>query len=195
MSCNSLGIDFLATNYFSIDCENGRLRDNTTMLSTATQLKKCNLVPVNKVEVVIPDVGNDELKSIMIKNKEVFGDVDFNSTTQHQTLLRIELTGKGPYGSPRRLCPEKYRIAKQCFDFMIADGVNCGPRCSTSTPDGTSYSTSSPTKEASTRTQLCSQPFPEKVHLTLTPACTILYFAGRFTAKCLMTSFWNKFVG
>ena len=129
VSCNILGIDFLSTNDFSIDCKNGRLKDNTTLLSTATQFKKCNHVSVNKVETVIPDIGNDELKSIMTKNAEVFGDVDFNSTAQHQTLHRIELTGKGPYGSPRRLCPEKYRIAKQCFDSMIATGI-CRPSCS-----------------------------------------------------------------
>ena len=101
----------------------------TTLLSTAIQFKKCNHVSVNKVETVIPDIGNDELKSIMIKNAEVFGDVDFNSTAQHQTLHRIELTGKGPYGNRRRLCPEKYRIAKQCFDSMIATGI-CRPSCS-----------------------------------------------------------------
>ena len=51
-----------------------------------------------------------------------------NSTVQHQTLHRIELTGKGPYGRPRRLCPEKSRIAKQCFDAMIATGICC-PSC------------------------------------------------------------------
>ena len=65
----------------------------------------------------------------MIKNTEVFGGVDFNSTAQHQTLHRIEPTGKGPYGSPRRLCPEKNRIAKQCFDSVILTGI-CRPSCS-----------------------------------------------------------------
>ena len=50
-------------------------------------------------------------------------------TAQHQTLHRFELTGKGPYGSPRRLCPEKYRITKQCFDSMITTG-KCRPSCS-----------------------------------------------------------------
>ena len=90
--CNFLGIDFLATDDFSIDCRNGRLTDNT-MLANTSQLKNCNHVSVNKVEVVIPDVSNDELKSIMIKFKEVSGDVDFNSTAQHQTFYRIELTG------------------------------------------------------------------------------------------------------
>ena len=68
-----------------------------TLLSTTIQFKKCNHVSVNKVEINIPDFGNDELKSIMIKNTEVFGDVDFNSTAQHQTLHRIELTGKKPF--------------------------------------------------------------------------------------------------
>ena len=43
------------------------------------------------------------------------------------------------------------------------------PRSSTSTPDGTSYATSSPTREESSRAHLCFQPFPKKVHLTLTP--------------------------
>ena len=92
LSCPFLGIDFVATDDFSIDCRNGRLTDNT-MLANTTQLKNCNHVSVNKVEVVIPDVGKDELKSIMIKINEVSGDVDSNSTAQHQTLYRIELTG------------------------------------------------------------------------------------------------------
>ena len=125
VSCNISGVNFLSTNDFSIDCKNGRPKDNTTLLYTTTQLKKCNHVSVNKVKIVIPDIGNDELKSIMTENTEVFDDVDINITAQHQTLHRILLTGKSPYGSPTRLCTEKYRIDKNWFDSIIATGICC----------------------------------------------------------------------
>ena len=121
VSCNILSIDFLSTNNFSIDCENGRLKDNTTLLSTATQFKRCNNVSVNKAETVIPDIGNEELKSIMIKLEK------FQQHSSTPNTTSYELTDKGPYA--RRLCPEKYRIAKQCFDSMIATGICC-PSCS-----------------------------------------------------------------
>ena len=61
--------------------------------------------------------------------KDVFGDVDFKGTVQHQTVHRIELTADRPFGTPRRLCPEKYKIAKQCSESMVNTGI-CRPSCS-----------------------------------------------------------------
>ena len=116
VSGNNLGFDFLSTNEFAIDIKNGCLKNNTTLLSTTTQFKKCNHIFVNKFEFVIPDIGNDKLKSIMIKNTELFGDLDFNGTAQHQTLHRIELTGKEPYCSPRRL-PREIQNRQAVFPF------------------------------------------------------------------------------
>ena len=50
----------------------------------------------------------------------------FKGTVQHQTVHRIELTADGPFGTPRRLCPEKYKIAMQCFESMVNTGF-CRP--------------------------------------------------------------------
>ena len=107
VSCNILGIDFLASNKFSINCKNGLLKDNTPALSTTTNFTKCNHISVYKVDIDIPDVGNERLQSILGNFKDVFGDVDFTGTVQHQTVNRIELNADGPFGTPRRLCPEK----------------------------------------------------------------------------------------
>ena len=86
VSCNILGIHFLASNNFSIDCKNGLLKDNTTTLSTTTNFTKCNHISVNKVDIDIPDVVNERLQTILGNFKDVFGDVDFKISVQHQIV-------------------------------------------------------------------------------------------------------------
>ena len=86
MSCSILGIDFLASDNFSIDCKNGLLEGNTTALSTTMNFTKRNDLSVNKVDIDIPVVGNERLQTILGNFKEVFGDVDFKGTVQHQTV-------------------------------------------------------------------------------------------------------------
>ena len=125
MSYNILGIDFLASNIFSIDCQNGLFEDNTTALSTTTNFTKCNHISVNKVDINIPDVGNERLLTILGNFKDVFGDVDFKRTVQHQTVHRIELTTDGPFGTPRRLSPEKYKIESSVLNqWLILEFVD-----------------------------------------------------------------------
>ena len=97
VSCNMLGIDFLASNNFSIDCDYGLLKDNTTALSTATNFTKCNHIPVNIVDIDFPDVGNERLQTFLGTFKDVFGDVDFKGTVHHQTVHRLELTADCPF--------------------------------------------------------------------------------------------------
>ena len=129
VSCNILGINFLASKSFSIDCKNGLLKDNTTALSATSNFTKCNHISINKVDIGILDVGNERLQTILGIFKDVFGDVDFKGTVQHQTFHRIGLTADGPFGTPRRLLVEKYKIAKQCFESMVNTGI-CRPSCS-----------------------------------------------------------------
>ena len=107
VSCNILGIDFLVSNKFSIDCKNGLLKDNTTALSTTTNFTKLLIAETNVYKFFL---GNF---------KDVVGDVDFKGTVQHRTVHRIELTADGPFETPKKLCPEKYKIAKQCFESKL----------------------------------------------------------------------------
>ena len=100
MSCNILGVDFLASNNFSIHCKNGLRKDNKTALSTTTNFTKCNHISVNKVDIDIPDVGNERLQLILGNFKDVFGYVDFRGTVQHQTVHPMELTADGSFRTP-----------------------------------------------------------------------------------------------
>ena len=75
VSCNILGIDFLASNNFSINCKNELPNENTTALSTTTNFTKCNHISVNNVDIDIPDVGNERLQTNLGNFKDVFGDV------------------------------------------------------------------------------------------------------------------------
>ena len=75
VSCNILGINFVASNNFRIDCRNGLLNDNTTSLSTTTNFTKFNHISGIKVDIDMRDVGNERLQTILGNLNDVFGDV------------------------------------------------------------------------------------------------------------------------
>ena len=55
----------------------------------------------------------------------MFGDVDLKGTVQHQTVHRIELTADGPFGTPRRLSPEKSQIESSVLNqWLILEFVD-----------------------------------------------------------------------
>ena len=88
---NILGLDKITVN-----CDNLALIDNLTGLS-----KRQSLTPVDSshlsVQVVKNDfssIKNDRLRAIREKYSDVFGDVNFGDEAKHNTVHRIETSGK-----------------------------------------------------------------------------------------------------
>lgn len=127
---NIIGMDFLSENKLTINCGNGTVKDLSTGLSTnAVQIQISTHKSVNKVDETFSNITNTSLREVLQDCSLVFGDVDFTQKRPHSTVHRIELVKQGPYGTPRRLCPDKLSIAKATFDDMLKHGI-CRPSSS-----------------------------------------------------------------
>ena len=126
---NIIGIDFLSNHRLIIDCGKGSIHDTSTGLFVAARKQPADYASINKVEENFASVSSDGLREVLKKRATVFGDVDFCAKATHNTVHRIELTDRGPFGPPRRLCPEKLAIAKASFDEMVEKGI-CRPSAS-----------------------------------------------------------------
>ena len=126
---NILGIDFLSENDLVINCGNGTISDKTTGLTTTTETKTTDFASINKVDEDFASVTDERLREILQTHSAVFSGADFTKQSIHDTVHRIELTKRGPFCNPRRLCPEKLAIAKATFDDMVEKGI-CKPSSS-----------------------------------------------------------------
>lgn len=113
-----IGADFIAHYGLLVDCKNGRLLDGVTTLFTPGTVKKCNQVSVKAIS------GNTDFHQLLsqfpnlIKPSGVFREI------KHSTVHYIHTTPGPPvFCRPRRLAPDRLKIAREQFNDMVRDGT------------------------------------------------------------------------
>lgn len=114
-----IGIDFLKFYNLIVDCRNNCLIDNTTTLRTsACAVNNCN---VSSVKI---NIANSKYYSILKDFIEITCPSGTPVKVKHDTVHYIKTTPGPPvYCTPRRLAPDKLKIAKQKFELMLNNGT------------------------------------------------------------------------
>lgn len=115
-----IGADFLSHYGLVVDCRNRRLLDNNTTLSTiATPAPSSDVI--SSVKTI---VGESKYLELLREFPEITRPPGTHRITNHKTVHFIRTTPGPPvHCTPRRLAPEKLKIAKQEFNEMIKAGT------------------------------------------------------------------------
>lgn len=116
-----IGVDFLCFYNLMVDCKNQKLVDNTTSLSTPASLA----YHTNDILSVKVLTGNSTYHILL---SSTFPEITRPAGTQriipHNTQHHIRTTPGPPVScAPRRLAPDKLKIAKEEFEAMLANGT------------------------------------------------------------------------
>ncbi|XP_037877338.1 uncharacterized protein K02A2.6-like [Bombyx mori] len=122
-----IGVDFLSHYNLIVDISNQQLIDTLTNLKFVTSICKNNCLVTS---VKIPTGGSGRYHNILAQYPEITRPAGTPGIVRHHTTHHI-ITTPGPPVSlpPRRLAPDKLRIAKQEFDAMLRNGT-ARPSCS-----------------------------------------------------------------
>ncbi|XP_013139247.1 PREDICTED: uncharacterized protein LOC106103880, partial [Papilio polytes] len=124
-----IGVDFLSHYNLIVDCKNHRLIDNTTTLSCIASHANFN---VSSIKVV---TGDTCFHKILQKFPEITRPSGTHFTPKHNTVHHIRTTPGPPTScTPRRLAPEKLKIAKEHFQVMMSNGTARPSQSSWSSP-------------------------------------------------------------
>lgn len=116
-----IGVDFLAYYNLIVDCKCKKLIDNTTTLSAPASLaSKCNSILSVKVHT-----GDTHYHQLLSREfPEVTRPAGTQRSIPHNTQHHIRTTPGPPVScAPRRLAPDKLKIAKAEFEAMLANGT------------------------------------------------------------------------
>lgn len=118
-----IGVDFLSHFNLTVDIRNKRLVDSKTTLTTTASLARFS-DDVSSVKVV---AGNSIYHSILAEFPEITKPPGTHRTITHNTVHHIRTTPGPPiFCSPRRLAPDKLKIARAEFEGMLQSGT-CRP--------------------------------------------------------------------
>ena len=115
-----IGVDFLSFYNLVVDCRNQRLLDNHTTLSTpASPVRRSDHVSSVKVSL-----GDSAYVHILREFPDITRPHGIHRTSKHNTVHHIRTTPGPPVScSPRRLAPDKLKIAKAEFEAMLRCGT------------------------------------------------------------------------
>lgn len=115
-----IGVDFLAHYGLIVDCSKKCLIDKITSLSVSALLALKPHV-ISSVKICS---GNTKYHTILHDYTEITRPAGTQHTTPHNTTHHIHTTPGPPVSStPRRLAPDKLKIAKAEFEAMLANGT------------------------------------------------------------------------
>lgn len=115
-----IGVDFLCFYNLVVDCRNQRLIDNSTSLTTVASLAR----PMDIISSVKSVIGESDYHDILREFPEITRPHGTHRTPTHNTLHHIRTTTGQPVScTPRRLAPDKLKIAKEEFDSMLHSGI------------------------------------------------------------------------
>lgn len=115
-----IGVDFLSHYSLVVDIKNKRIIDNLTSLSTAATINVADGL-IYSVKVLSVRGKYDTLLS---KFQSILRPTGTTYTPKHNTVHHIRTTPGPPVScSPRRLAPDKLKIAKAEFETMLANGT------------------------------------------------------------------------
>jgi hypothetical protein len=102
-----------------VDCRNQRLIDNTTTLSSIASIT--NEADKFSVKLV---TGHTRYHKILNKFPEITRPSGTPITPKHNTVHYIRTTPGPPIScTPRRLAPDKLKVAKRKFELMLSNGT------------------------------------------------------------------------
>lgn len=115
-----IGVDFLAHFNLVVDVRNKRLIDNITSLNvSATSANRYSSISSVKIST-----GDSVYHEILKDFPDLIRPAGSPRNTKHNTVHHIRTTPGPPVASiPRRLAPDKLKIAKQEFHIMLQDGT------------------------------------------------------------------------
>lgn len=115
-----IGVDFLSYYNLIVDCRNQRLIDNTTSVSTVA-LPACPTDNISSVKIIY---GDSQYHHILHEYPDITRPSGVHRDPKHNVLHHIRTTPGPPVScSPRRLAPDKLKIAKDEFAAMIQNGT------------------------------------------------------------------------
>lgn len=115
-----IGVDFLSFYNLMVDCRNQHLIDNTTTLTTNASPAR-HLDNIYSVKIM---TGDTRYHQILKEYPEITKPAGAHRVKHHNTVHHIRTTPGPPVsGSPRRLAPEKLKIAKDEFQDMLQNGT------------------------------------------------------------------------
>lgn len=124
-----LGSDFLAHYHLLPDCANKKLRDDITGLSTPCSSANVNQASVKSISAAVSKCF------LLSEFPEITRPAGTPRETRHSTQHHIKTTPGPPVTSrPRRLRPDRYRIAKSEFEAMLQEGTARRSESSWSSP-------------------------------------------------------------
>ncbi|CAF4935385.1 unnamed protein product [Pieris macdunnoughi] len=115
-----IGVDFLSYYDLIVDCRNKRLIDNKTSLSASA-----NPVPASDAITSVKTItGESKYLNLLRDFPEITRPASTHRVIRHNTVHHIKTTAGPPvYCTPRRLAPDKLKIAKQEFGEMLRIGT------------------------------------------------------------------------
>lgn len=117
-----IGVDFLAFYNLIVDINKQRLVDGLTNISTITYIYKKSDCLVSSVK--ISTGGSGKYFDILSEYPEITRPAGTPGIVKHNTTHHIRTTPGPPVAcSPRRLAPDKLKVAKQEFATMLANGT------------------------------------------------------------------------
>lgn len=118
-----IGVDFLSFYNLIVDVRRQRLIDGSTTLATAGLLTNSS-DDVSSVRVL---TGNSVYHKILSQYPDITRPPGIHRTPKHNTVHYIKTTPGPPVScTPRRLAPDKLKIAKVEFENMMKSGI-CRP--------------------------------------------------------------------
>lgn len=116
-----IGVDFLSFYRLIVDISKQKLIDSLTNVSMVTSIFKPDCL-VSSVKITTG--GNSRYHSILSEYPEITRPAGTPGIVRHNTTHHIRTIPGPPVScSPRRLAPDKLKIAKQEFDAMLANGT------------------------------------------------------------------------
>lgn len=115
-----IGVDFLSFYNLIVDCRHQRLIDSSTTLVTPAS-PACSADAISSVKVITGASVYHDIREF----PDLTRPSGIHTTPMHNTVHHIRTTPGPPiHSTPRRLAPDKLKIAKEEFDSMLKNGTD-----------------------------------------------------------------------
>ena len=114
-----IGADFLRHYGILVDLANNRLVDSLTQL----QVQGIAVQEKSPSPTILPKQPTTEFEAILMDYTEIVRPCTTEQPVKHNVTHYINTVGRPVYAGPRRLPPERLKIAKQHFEHMLQLGI------------------------------------------------------------------------
>ncbi|CAE1232971.1 unnamed protein product [Acanthosepion pharaonis] len=113
-----LGADFLAHYQLIVDLSQRQLSDSTTKLSNRGIVSQ---LTSTELRIAVP--RDNPIQDMLDKFPSLIQPFTYTKPVKHSTVHSIRTTEQPVYSKPRRLAPDKYKIARAEFQHMLDLGI------------------------------------------------------------------------